>query len=180
MSVGVGGQPLGCGLQRGCGVVSERLAVAKAGDCDAEAGQRTERRVDLGAVDVEDAADDLPVLAARCGVAGEQHLVPGKVERDAARRMAGNGHGHGAVAEAEFVAVVEFAVYPGRHRRLRREPANRSVVDGLFPVGQVRWRPGGLGPDERRVGVVREHFYRAPARDVSRGADVIDVEVRQK
>jgi hypothetical protein len=50
---------------------------------------------------------------------GEQHLVSGKVDRDAARRMAGNGHGHGAVAEAEFVALCGLAVNSGRHRWLR-------------------------------------------------------------
>ena len=40
-------------------------------------------------------------------------------------------------------------------------------------------KPQGLGPDERRVRLVRQHLYVAPARDVGGGADVIGVEVRQ-
>ena len=64
MLVGVGGQAPGGGLQRGCGVVGERLAVTEAGDRDAQASQPAERRGGLGAVEVEYAADDRPVFAA--------------------------------------------------------------------------------------------------------------------
>ena len=59
------------------------------------------------------------------------------------------------------------------------EPAHHTVVEGLLPAGQVRWRPSCPRMDERRVGVVREHLDLAPAGDVSGGADVIGVEVRQ-
>jgi hypothetical protein len=94
-------------------------------------------------------------------------------------RVAGNGHGHGAVTEPEFVAVRELAINPRRHCWFGRELAHHLVVEGPFPVGQVRWRPDRLAVDERRVGVVGEDFYLAPAGDVGRGANVIGVEVRQ-
>ncbi len=136
-----GEQALGGGLQLGGGVVGERLAVAEAGNLGVEGGQPPERRGRLCAADVEYAAHDLPGWAARYGVAGEQHLVPGKVERDAARRMAGHGHRYGPVAEAERVAVVQLPVNPGRHHGFGRELAHDLLVNGLFPVGQVRRRP---------------------------------------
>ena len=171
--------PLGGGPQFGGSVVGERLAMAEARDGGVEAGQPAKRGGCLGAVDVEYAADDRAVRAAGCWVAGEQHLVPGEVERDAPRRVAGNGHRHGAVAEAELVAVLDLAVDPRRRHRLRREPAHDLVVEGPFPVGQVRCRPGRPGADERRVGAVGEHLHVALAGDVGRGPDVIGVEVRQ-
>jgi hypothetical protein len=80
------------GLQLGCGALGEWLAVAEAGDLGVEGGQPLKRRGCLCAVDVEYAAHDMPGWAACHGVAGEQYLVPGRVERDAARRMAGHGH----------------------------------------------------------------------------------------
>ena len=49
----------------------------------------------------------------------------------------------------------------------------------MLPVGQVRWRPGGLAADERRVGVVREHLYLAPAGDVGRGAEATLDQIEQ-
>jgi len=93
--------------------------------------------------------------------------------------MAGNGHRHGAVAEAEFVAVPDLAVDPRRYHWLRRKPAHDLVVNGPFPVGQVRCRPGRPSVNKRRVGVAGEHLHLAPAGDVGRGADVIGVEVRE-
>jgi len=47
-------------------------------DRGVEGGQSAKRRGCLGAVDVEDAADDCPVGAARRGVAGEQNPVAGR------------------------------------------------------------------------------------------------------
>ncbi len=143
-----GWQAVSGGLQLGCGVVGEWLAVAEAGDLDVEGGQPLERCGCLGAADVEYAAHDLSGWAARRSVAGEQYLVPGKVERDAARRMAGHGYHYGTVAEAERVAVVQLPVNPGRHHGFGRELAHDLLVDGLFPVGQARRRPGA-GPAAR-------------------------------
>ena len=91
------------GLQLGCGALGEWLAVAEAGDLGVEGGQPLKRRGCLCAVDVEYAAHDMSGWAACHGVAGEQYLVPGKVECDAARRMAGHGHRYGTVAEAEQI-----------------------------------------------------------------------------
>jgi hypothetical protein len=133
----------------------------------------------LGAVDVEYAADDRPVFAAGDSVAGEHDLVAGKVERDAARCVAGNGHRHGTVAETDFVSVSDLAVDPRRDDRFRPELAHDLLVDGPFPVGQVRRRPGRCSADERRVGVVGEHFHLAPVSDGCRGPDLVGVEVRQ-
>ncbi len=93
--------------------------------------------------------------------------------------MAGDGDCHGAVAEAEFVAVAELAVDPGRRRWFLGDLARDLVVEGSFPIGQVGWRPGRLGADERGVGVVSQHLDVAPAGDVGGGADVIGVEVRE-
>jgi hypothetical protein len=185
--VRVGGEALGGGPQRGRGVVSERVAVAEAGDGDVEARQPPERGGGLSAVDVEHAADHGSVRGPRGCVAGEQHLVPGKVDRDAAGRVAGDGDRRGAVAEAEFVAVAELAVNARRCRRFGRDRvrhvagdlAHYPLEEGSFPVGQVGWRAGRLGADERRVGVVSQHLDVAPACDVGGGADVIGVEVRQ-
>ena len=114
-------EALGGGPQRGRGGAGERVAVAEAGDGHVEARQPSERGGGLGAVDVEHAADHRSVRGPRGRVAGEQHLVPGKVDRDAAGRMAGDGDRHGAVAEAEFVAVAELAVDAGRCRRFGRD-----------------------------------------------------------
>jgi len=164
--------------------VSERLAVPEARDRDVKGRQPAKRLGGLGAVDVEHAADDPPVLAAGDGVAGEQHLVPGQVHRDAPRRVAGSGHRDRAVAEAKPVAVGELPVDPRRNQRRhrpRRELARDSLVDGPFPVGQVRGRPDAGGADERRVGLVREHRHLALALlgDVRRGADVVEMKVRE-
>ena len=105
-----------------------------------------------------------------------------EVERDAARRVAGNGHRHGSVAETGLVAVRELAVDARRDERRRwlgRALARDLLVHRPFPVGQIRCGPASPGADERRVGVVREHFHLAPAGDVGGGADVVGVEVRQ-
>jgi hypothetical protein len=118
-------------------------------------------------------------LAARYCVSSEQHPVAGQVHRDAARRVPGNGHRHSAVAEAELVAVGDLAVDPRRDHLVCRQLAHDLVVDGPFPVGQIRRRPGRSSADERGVSMVGEHLYRAPAGEVGRGPDVIGVEVRQ-
>jgi hypothetical protein len=169
-------------LQLGCGVAGERLAVAEARDLGVQGCQPSERRGCLGAVDVEYAADDLPLLAAGHGVAGEQDPVAGKVQRDAAWGVAGNGECRGTLAEAELVAVSEFPIDPRRDqrgRRLRWEPAPDLFEEGLFPVGQVWGRPDSRDTNERRVGMMREHLCPAVGGDVGRGADVVGVKVRQ-
>jgi hypothetical protein len=176
---GVGEQALCGGFHFGGGVVGERFAVSEARDRGVEGSQPTKRRGRLGAADVEHAAHDVAVRAPRCGVAGEQHPVPGQVERDAAWGVAGSGHCDGTAPEAELVAVGELSIDPRRPYLSGRELTNDLVVDGPFPVGQVRRGPGGRRPDERRVGVVCEHFHVAPVSDVGGGTDVIGVEMRQ-
>ena len=153
--------------------------MAEARDRDVKGSQPAERRGRPGAVCVEHAAHDPPIGAACRGVPGEQDPVPGQVERKAPRRMAGNGDRHGAIAEPGLVTVRELAINPGRHHRLGREPPGDLVVDGPFPVGQVRGGPGHQAADERRVGVVREHLDSAPAGDTGCAADVVGMEVRE-
>ena len=59
------------------------------------------------------------------------------------------------------------------HRSLGRDLAHDLVVDGPFPVGQVRCWSGRPGADERGVGVVGEHLHLALIGDVGCGPDVI-------
>lgn len=139
--------------------MEDRLAVAEARDPGVEAGQPAERGGCLGAVDVEHAAHDPAVRASCRCVSGEQHPVPGEVQRDAARCVAGDGYRHGAVTEAELVAVFDLAVDPWRGHRLRRDLVHDLLVKRPLPLGQVRCHPGRPGADERHVGVVGEHLH---------------------
>jgi hypothetical protein len=79
--------------------VGERLAVPEACDGDVQGCDPAKRRGCLGTVDVEYPAHDHPILAAGHSVAGEQDLMTGEVERDAAWRVAGNSDCRGTVAE---------------------------------------------------------------------------------
>lgn len=122
------------GLQFSASVVGERFAVAEAGDRGIEVSQPPKRGGCLGAADVEDATDDVAVRAAGRSVSSEQDLMPGEVDRDAAWRVTGSGHRHGAVAEAKFVAVPDLAVDRRRDDRFCRELAHDLVVDRPFPA----------------------------------------------
>ena len=65
---GGGRHVAGGGLQFGGSVMGERIAVAEARDRGVKVGQQAKRGGCLGAVDVEDAADDRAVAAACRGV----------------------------------------------------------------------------------------------------------------
>jgi hypothetical protein len=93
-------------------VLGEGFSVAEAGDVGVQAGKPAEGRGGLGTVGVEHAGHDLSVGSAGCRVACDQDMSGGKVERDAARGVPGNGDGDGAAADAELVTVVEFMIDP--------------------------------------------------------------------
>jgi hypothetical protein len=98
--------------------VGYRFCVAETGDLGVEGGQPVDGSGCLSGVRIEHAEHDLPVGSASHRVPSEQDTWPGKVERDAAGGVAGDGHRDGA--EVELVTVVQFAIDPhGRWRRRR-------------------------------------------------------------
>jgi hypothetical protein len=92
----------------------------------------------LGRVDVEHSEDDLTVGTARDGVPGEQHTRFGKIQRDAARGVAGHRHGLCPTAEVEHVTVVELVVDAHRRWRAGRQLSADLVEQVPLPVGEVR------------------------------------------
>jgi hypothetical protein len=146
--------------------VGDRFCVAGTDDLGVEGGQSVEGRGRLSAVSLEHTGHDLPVGPASHRVPREQDTWPGKVERDAAGRVAGYGQREGAAAEADLITVVQFAVDPHGRWRCRRQLAADLLKDGPFPVGQIRGRPRRPAAEERRVGVVRAHLDVAPGGDL--------------
>jgi len=115
--------------------------------------QSPDRADQLVAVEVEHAEDDLTAVLGDC-IAGQQHAVGRKVDRDAAGGVPWDREHRRAAAEIEYVAVLHLLV--DDHRR-GTEVAADLLEQRPLPVQQHRGGNRHVTADQRSLQAVGDH-----------------------